>query len=512
MNQSVRPGICLLVMCLLAGTVPVTSTAHDVKAAQGAKPKPAPRGAAPAKPVSKPPEPAPAPEPPPPIPQQWQIVTRYTSGDQSSSLTSYAAGARQRVDLAQGAVVTQCDLSRAVQVNDVAKAYATVPLVAPDASPDAADAADAGGRILVRTTVTDTGEKREIHGHSARRLRIVTTTEPDAQCDVKKSTVETDGWYADVPELQVCALAPARPPAPEKSCREVREAGAANGFPLIYASITRDAAGTEVSRVAAEVTALTREPRDEALFDTTAGYAAVADVAALAAAARRAELEALGTTPKADGMIRIGVALPTDSSGRGVDRDALGNELLEAFSDAPIEAVPVLAVTPSEQEAEAKAKECDFLLRTDLAQLTTSAPGRLGGLVRRASGGGNPSQIHEARIAFELSALRAAAAPRKHAASAKTGSFTWRRAVGLARFAGRIYMGMTAGVMQTMLAASNAGGTAGDPTLNALSTLFPADKGEDEPHSPEAVVVAAVDRGATDLKRTLVPKKAGGWQ
>jgi hypothetical protein len=70
-------------------------------------------------------------------------------------------------------------------------------------------------------------------------------------------------------------------------------------------------------------------------------------------------------------------------------------------------------------------------------------------------------------------------------------------------------VGMTGGVMNAMVVAGS-GGQSGavDPTLNALATLLPPEKpGEDQ--SPEAVIVAAVERGATEIKRSLAPSKPG---
>ncbi len=437
-------------------------------AAQKPKPPVKPKTAAPK-------APAPAPKPPePPKPKQWKVVSRYVADGVETLTTVYAGGKRQRVELPGGtAIITQCDLSRAVQVNDRAQAYAIVPFAVPAAAPAAAGAAPKpGASVLVRTTGTDTGETREMFGQQARHLKLVTTTEPSPQaCDKKKGRIETDGWFADIPELQECAGAKTlRVPAePAGTCRdprvEERTGIEVAGFPLAYSVIAFDAAGKEISKLAVEVTAFTREDLSEPLFEPPPAFTALPDADALAAAARRVELEELGTKPKLAGMIRIGVAPPGDRS-------------------------------------------------AELGSLTTSAPGKVGGLVRRASGGGNPTEIHEAGVALELIPLNAGASrTKKLTASAKTGAFTWRQAVGLARFAGKIYFGMSGGMMKTLLSSPGAGGggplSGGDPTVNAIMMLLgPTGSGDGtvDLATPAAVVAAAFQKAAADVMKELQPK------
>jgi hypothetical protein len=207
------------------------------------------------------------------------------------------------------------------------------------------------------------------------------------------------------------------------------------------------------------------------------------------------------------------VPLPGDRSGKGVSADSVRGDLLENFSNKPFEAVPLSAGTPEEQQAEARKKDCDYVVRAELGSLTTSAPGKIGGLVRRASGGGNPTEIHEAGVALEVIPVSGAAArPKKVTASAKTGAFTWRRAVGLARFAGKIYFGMTGGMMTTLMnpAGAGAGGPlgGGDPTVNAIMSLLGpgGTDAADDLTTPAAVVAAAFQKAAADVLKDLQPK------
>jgi hypothetical protein len=480
-----------------------------------------PKASAPAgKAAPKAPVPAPKPPPDPPKPQQWKVVSRYVADGVETLTTVYAGGKRQRVELPGGtSIITQCDLGRAVQVNERAKAYAVLPFNAP--GPPVADPTPPklGAGVVVRTTSTDTGERREMLGQQARHLKIVTTTEPNPQaCDKKKGRVETDGWFADIPELQECAGAQtlrssAEPPGTCHDPRTEERSGIeVSGFPLAYTVIAYDAAGKELSKLAVEVTALTHENLSTPLFEPPAGFAPLADAEALAATARRIELEELGTTAKLAGMTRIGVAPPGDRSGKSFNTDAMRVRLLEDLNIRPFEAIPLSSGTPDEQQAEARKKECDYVVRPELGTLTTSTSGRVGGLVRRASGGGTPTEIHEAGVALELVPVAAAAKPKKMTASAKTGAFTWRRAVGLARFAGKLYFGMTGGMMTTLMSSSGMGGGplgGGDPTVNALMMLLGPSAGSepsDDLTTPDAVVAAALQKAATDVMKDLQTK------
>jgi hypothetical protein len=485
--------------------------------AQKPRPPVKPKAAAPA---SKAPVPKPAEVP---KPQQWKVVSRYVADGQETITTVYAGGKRQRVELpASTALITQCDLARVVQVNNRAQAYAIVPFAAaaPGTGPGATSPGKPGASVLVRTVGTDTGERREIFGQQARHLKVVTTTEPTPQaCDKKKGRVETDGWFADIPELQECAGAKAlrAPVEPAGTCRDPRveeHTGIVmEGFPLAYSVVSFDGAGKETSKLVVEATTLTRENLSTPLFEPPSGYGELPDVEALAGAARRAELEELGTTPKLAGRVRIGVPPPADRSGKAAV-DTTRSELIEEFSTRPFEAIPLAAGTAEEQQIEARKKECDYVVRSELGSLTTSAPGKVGGLMRRASGGGTPTEIHEAGVAVELVPVGASAARLKKTASAKTGGFTWRRAVGLARFAGRLYFGMTGGMMASMMNSAAGGGVGGplggaDPSVNAIMMLLrPSAVGDapDDLTTPAAVVSAAFHKAAVDLMKELQSK------
>jgi len=56
-----------------------------------------------------------------------------------------------------------------------------------------------GGKIDVTTTITDTGERKQMFGYPARHLKIKVTQESSQNaCSPVHQNFDIDGWYADV--------------------------------------------------------------------------------------------------------------------------------------------------------------------------------------------------------------------------------------------------------------------------------------------------------------------------
>jgi hypothetical protein len=107
--------------------------------------------------------------------------------------------------------------------------------------------------------------------------------------------------------------------------------------------------------------------------------------------------------PKQPGMIRVGVAAINNRAGGSVSLGALRERLVGAIADSNVEAVALDAADPSAADAEAKAKECDFVLYTDLSALKQSAASKVGGMFGRVTGVGTPgAEKYESRVEFRL--------------------------------------------------------------------------------------------------------------
>ena len=507
-----------LSLCAALAAAPVLSAQTKPKTPPPATQKPK----APAKAPAKPAEP---PKPAPPAPKPGLTMrTSYTASDGAASETRLITnGIRQRVELGQKSVViTQCDTKQILQVSDRAKVYVALPIDAPPAP--AVEPAKKTGLVQYATVIADTGEKKDLFGLDARHMTTtVTRTPTPTSCDKKKERVVTDGWYAAVPVPLMCAAVPPAPVPVAADCRDEQQATTVGeppaGKPLAYTVTTYGDDGKESGSARMEVKELTLAPVDEALLDAPPGYTKVADAATFVKAIERAENEARWAAPKAAGIIRIGVLMPSNKSGENASLEQINQELLESLTVRPYEAVPILASASADQEAEARRKEVDFLVAADLAMLKTSAPSKVGGLMRKASGGGSPAELHEAKLDYRVFSLSGGSATPKTAksASAKSGSFTLKRAVGLARFAARVYFGSSAGMVRMMLSQSGGGATGiglpaqnADPSLNAVTmvlNLFSSTDAPLEESSREATIVSAVHNASSDILKDLGLKK-----
>ena len=145
-----------------------------------------------------------------------KMKTKVTSAGNTSEGTIFIKGARQRSNQSYGSfqmiTLTQCDLKRTVQINDMARAYMITPMAsatssatssATGASKPAAPSQPAstrrGGVVTYISAINDTGERKQMFGFTARHIKTSMTVEssPDA-CRPSRFRMETDGWYIDL--------------------------------------------------------------------------------------------------------------------------------------------------------------------------------------------------------------------------------------------------------------------------------------------------------------------------
>ncbi|HEY9283329.1 MAG TPA: hypothetical protein VIP46_07740, partial [Pyrinomonadaceae bacterium] len=122
---------------------------------------------------------------------------------------------------------------------------------------------------------------------------------------------------------------------------------------------------------------------------------------------------------KRAGVVRIGVIPPSNKTDKQVGIDALRAQLVAALSGGNVEAVALEANSPGGLEAEARAKECDFLLYTDIVSVKQSAASKIGGFLGRATGASDAKPKHEARVEFSLVAAGSSAPVLESNATAK---------------------------------------------------------------------------------------------
>lgn len=136
-----------------------------------------------------------------------KITTRSSAGSQTFTQTTYIKGARQRTEGMGYTTIYQCDLKRTIQINDKTRTYVITPHAAKSGAAaganshkSGAQATKRGGVITYTTTTTDTGERKEMFGLTARHLKTKTVVEAsEGACNSMNMEMESEGWYADLP-------------------------------------------------------------------------------------------------------------------------------------------------------------------------------------------------------------------------------------------------------------------------------------------------------------------------
>ncbi len=221
-----------------------------------------------------------------------KITTKTAAGGRSLTSTTYIKGSRQRMEGMGYTMIYQCDLKRSIQINDKTKTYLVTPLGNANAAVGQPVNASAGkprrgGVVTYTTTATDTGERKQLLGLTARHLKTRTViAASEGACNTMNMEMETDGWYVDLPDTLSCnedgSNAPLLPLAQSDCVDEVRfkkEGTVKLGYPVETTTRMKFNTGDEVPAIATptssssqEVVDISTAPLAPALFDVPAGY------------------------------------------------------------------------------------------------------------------------------------------------------------------------------------------------------------------------------------------------
>jgi hypothetical protein len=350
-----------------------------------------------------------------------KIKTRQTAQGQTNENATYIKGKRSRTEMSGGQMISiqQCDLRRDIQIMPQAKAYTVRPYDSAGSTATAAtqaavaqpDGVTKGGVVTSTVTTRDTGERRQMFGYTARH--IVTTIEmkssPDA-CNPVDSRMETDGWYIDAAFALDCDTGRAgayQVPQQRSGCHdryETKTVGAAKrGYPVWEKMTGFDKDGRESFSMVNEVVELSQATLDASLFDAPADYREVKDFSGaslMAAASEGADDDGSSASSsstdsgissnvkdtanpsaaqppaelgaKRPGVIRLGLAsVKAVSAGDGMSAAdlaaAVQNTLAEYLKSPSVELVQLEAKLPSQIDAEARQKECDFVVYANVS-------------------------------------------------------------------------------------------------------------------------------------------------
>jgi hypothetical protein len=388
-----------------------------------------------------------------------KVTTKNTAGGHVSESTIYIKGSRQRTEGGAGVVsVYQCDLRRIIQLNDRTRKYLVMRLEGqadsaagtPRTGP--APSQRRGGVVTTTVTVTDTGERRQMFGRTARHIKTLTVTDaPPGSCNPGHTEMETDGWYIDLNfefncggESSAAAMAQGGAGDCRDEVRFVQKGTARLGFPVLLTMTFKPGGGEQpeneeeasmMSRMMTttlEVTDISNATLDASLFEVPAGYTLAENAAELyrgvgpfGAGGQTGVFEGerpeaverpgasdrptqsrvgAGVHAKREGVMRVGVMALGDRTGRGRVSGSTRAQLANAFAGTGVEALLLNAADPVAAGAEARQADCDFILYTDLAALEEhKTAGKLGGIFGRVTGVGVPSlKKYEARVEFRL--------------------------------------------------------------------------------------------------------------
>jgi hypothetical protein len=355
-----------------------------------------------------------------------KIRQRISSGNSpGSEMLLYIKGQRMRNEMGGNVgftTILQCDLKRTLTLNEKTKTYlisssdsmntaGAVGDGGPAAPPTATqNEPPRGGVVNIVNTITDTGERKEMFGFTARRIKtsMVKTASADA-CD-KDAKVETDGWYIDFQYAFECPgqtqkhQTPAYRPRP--GCKDdvrTKTIGTAKlGFPLLVTTTIYQPDG-RTSSMTQEVLELSRETLSASLFDIPEGYTLAKDMQQLygmgtatsgsnvptetkpAASSRESTTNITNSsTAKKPGVIRIGLIMPTVQMNAGnaaQTAETLRNSFANHLNGPGIEVVTLKAQLPPQAIDEARQSQCDYILS---ASMTVKKGG--GGMFGRAIG------------------------------------------------------------------------------------------------------------------------------
>ena len=361
-------------------------------------------------------------------PSDVKIRQKMTTGESGQGVETvmYVRGSRMRSEMASTGMsmstVRQCDLHRTIMINDKTRKYFI--------AADGADAATGdggmapamanvnvartetrrGGVVTLTNTIIDTGERKQMFGFTARRIKTSTVKQasPDA-CDKGNNKIETDGWYIDFEFEFYCPTDRKKVETPGIRRRpdcddEIRMKSIGKGklgFPLLTTTTIYGPDGQATNTVTNEVLELSRAPLAAELFDVPAGYTLAKNYqelygmstggggsgtgtnrsdGATPSGTDRTVMPPIANTPpgfvaassaKREGTARIGIVMPKAqmTSGDSAQAAAALRNTFAAYLNSPnIELVAINARLPSQALEEAEQSNCDYVLYASLVQ------------------------------------------------------------------------------------------------------------------------------------------------
>ena len=137
--------------------------------------------------------------------------------------------------------------------------------------------------------------------------------------------------------------------------------------------------------------------------------------------------------------------------------------------------MPLAGSSAADIDADAARLQCDYILLAELNEVKTSKPGKIGGMLKAASGGGPSKDVQNVKATYRLYAAGATASPRASGdVKVTSGGFGVGSALKMAAFVGQMYSGIG---MMRMMRGSGLGMAGLDPISAILSSTGLGSKG-----------------------------------
>lgn len=400
--------------------------------------------------------------------QNYRLKQTTSMNGQKSESTIYVRGQRKRTEgggyMGMGgdvADVEQCDLKQNLKISDKKKMYAVEPFdtgsndapataTKTPTTPRPKSASTRGGVVTYVSNSTDTGERKQIFGMTARHIKTSMSMEasPDA-CSKQDMSMESDGWYIDLPEFSCpFTMKPQTPQMPTEAggCRdEIRSRSTGSGKLGFALMETRNISmgGGMTFTMSTETIEFSKATLDAALFDIPQGYARTEnsqelygkpDLSALMRAAQsgggedeeKPKSKPSSSTPastmpmqtempdaKKPGSIRIGVLPPTNRGGESISITNMQSFLAQKLTTGNVEGIAVGS------EADARSAGCDYLLTSDFSKLKQSTAAKIGGMFGKITNTG-VNGGYDTQVDYTLTSLKSGQVKLQNKAMSKT--------------------------------------------------------------------------------------------
>jgi hypothetical protein len=295
-----------------------------------------------------------------------KVKTKRESGGHAAEDTIYFKGPRARReinDVMGEKIVTilQCDKNRVVELNPASRKYVIIALDL-DERPAAQPEKDkSGGEVTLKLSASDTGNHQQMFGYTAHRVKSTIDFDASSHACAKDLKFEEDGWYADLsPGLSCHARldlydAIATGEGLYTGCHDTfrfKTSGFDNtGYPLKQTTVVKRGKQRFTSSV--EVTELSNATLSAALFEIPEGYVQARDNSDFMLLPKNAE------------VTRIGVPLIKNDTSQKIDQ--MRDAFVGSLRNAGLEPVALEGDSAAAVEADARRKQCDYVLSTEIA-------------------------------------------------------------------------------------------------------------------------------------------------